>query len=118
MYGDRSPARLTGTELLDVWPQAEFRNVRNAGHFFPASRSEEVVSACRRFWKGDLTQTQRRYRVGEAQRGYFRSDRIFKDTLGWYFMTRELPRVGPFAAFDEAHAILNHAVLNNINAPT
>ena len=37
MYGDRSPARLTGTELLDVWPHAEFRNVRNAGHFFPAS---------------------------------------------------------------------------------
>jgi pimeloyl-ACP methyl ester carboxylesterase len=116
MYGDLSPARLTGTELLNVWPHAEFRNVRNAGHFFPASRSEEVISACRRFWQGDLARTQRRHRAGETQRGYFRSDRIFKDTLGWYFTTRELPRVGPFAEFDEAHQILTNAVLNNIVA--
>ena len=117
MYGDRSPARLTGTELLDVWPGAEFRNVRNAGHFFPVSRSDEVVSACRRFWQGDLAYTQRRQRAGEALRGYFRSDRIFKDTLGWYFTTREVPRVGPFAEFEEAHAVLTHAALNNFTAP-
>jgi len=118
MYGDLSPARLTGTELLDVWPHAEFRTVRNAGHFFPASRPDEVISACRRFWQGDLARTRRRHRAGEEQRGYFRSDRIFKDTLGWYFTTRELPRVGPFAEFDEAQQILTHAVLNNIAAST
>ena len=118
MYGDRSPARLTGTELLNVWPHAEFRNVRNAGHFFPASRSEEVVSSCRRFWRGDLTQTHRKHRSGEPRRGYFRSDRIFKDTLGWYFTTREAPLVGPFAEFDEAQTILTDAARNNFIAPT
>ena len=118
MYGDRSPARLTGTELLDVWPHAEFRNVRNAGHFFPASRADEVVSACRRFWQGDLAHTRRRHRSGEPQRGYFRSDRIFKDSQGWYFTTRELPPVGPFAEFEEASATLNDAVLNNFIVPT
>jgi len=114
LYGDLSPARITGKELLNVWPHAEFRNVRNAGHFFPASRPEEVISACRRFWRGDLAEKERRHRAGEARRGYFRSDRIFKDTLGWYFTTRELPRVGPFAEFDEAQQILTNAVLNNI----
>lgn len=116
MYGDLSPARLTGMELLNVWPHAEFRNVRNAGHFFPSSRSEEVISACYRFWQGDLAQTQRRHRAGEAQRRYFRSDRIFKDSLGWYFTTRELPRIGPFAQFDEAEEMLTKAVLNNLLA--
>jgi len=35
MYGDHSQARLTGEELLRVWPHAEFRRVREAGHFFP-----------------------------------------------------------------------------------
>jgi pimeloyl-ACP methyl ester carboxylesterase len=118
MYGDRSPARLTGTELLNVWPHAEFRNVRNAGHFFPVSRPDEVITACRRFWQGDLTEAQRRHRAGETQRGHFRSDRIFKDTLGWYFTTRELQRVGPFAEIEEAHAVLTRAVLNNIIEPT
>ena len=118
MYGDRSPARLTGTELLEVWPHAEFRNMRNAGHFFPVSRPDEVISACRRFWQGELGHSQRRHRSGETQRGYFRSDRIFKDTLGWYFTTRELPRIGPFAEFEQAQAILTQAVLNNINAET
>jgi pimeloyl-ACP methyl ester carboxylesterase len=118
MYGDRSPARLTGTELLDVWPHAEFRNVRNAGHFFPASRPEEVLAACRRFWQGDLAQEQRRHRAGEPQRGYFRSDRIFKDAQGWYFTTRERQHIGPVAEFEEANAGLTHAVLNNFTTST
>ena len=113
MYGDRSPAKITGTELLDVWPHAEFRNMRNAGHFFPATRAGEVLTNCRQFWQAGRDQT-RRHRAGETKRGYFRSDRIFKDTLGWYFTTRELPRVGPFTAYDEARAILQHAVLNNL----
>jgi len=118
MYGDRSPARLTGTELLDVWPHAEFRNVRNAGHFFPASRSEEVIATCRRFWQEGLKQTRRRHRAGEPQRGYFRSDRMFKDTRGWYFTTRELAQVGPFAEFEEARSVLTRTVLKNTIAPT
>lgn len=117
MYGDRSPARLTGTELLEVWPHAEFLNVRNAGHFFPASRPDDVLAACRRFWQSDPNDAPRRQRAGDPQRGYFRSERIFKDTLGWYFTTREIPRIGPFAEFEEAHTILTRTVLNNLTTP-
>lgn len=115
MYGDRSPARLTGTELLEVWPHAVFRNIRKAGHFFPASRTQEVMTACRRFWGIDSRRLPSGARAGEPPRSHFRSDRIFKDTLGWYFTTRELPRIGPFAEFEEAEAILRRAVLNNIS---
>jgi pimeloyl-ACP methyl ester carboxylesterase len=118
MYGDRSPARLTGTELLQVWPHAVFRNIRNAGHFFPTSRTREVLSACRRFWGRDVRQLQPRARAGEPPRGYFRSDRVFQDTNGWYFRTREFPRIGPFPAFEEAESVLRDAVLNNISAST
>lgn len=114
MYGDQSPARLTGTELLEVWPHAEFRNVRNAGHFFPATRPGEVLSACRRFWRSGTEHSRPRIRDGEPRRGYFRSDRIFKDQLGWYFTTRELPRIGPFEEYDQAASVLHHAVLNNL----
>jgi pimeloyl-ACP methyl ester carboxylesterase len=116
MYGDRSPARLTGTELLQVWPHAMFRNVRNAGHFFPSSRTLEVIRACRRFWGIGASQLHPHARAGEEPRGHFRSDRIFQDKLGWYFTMRELPRVGPFAAYEEAESILRHAILNNICA--
>lgn len=102
MYGDRSQARLTGGELLEVWPHAEFRRVRDAGHFFPASRPEEVILGCRRFWDGEFSAGPRRHRVGEPPRSYFRSDRVFQADGGWYFTTREQSRVGPFAASDEA----------------
>ncbi len=118
MYGDRSPARLTGTELLEVWPQAVFRSVRNGGHFFPTSRSAEVIGACRGFWGPDARPLQPRPRSGEAPKGYFRSDRIFQEPTGWYFSTRELPRIGPFPGYAEAESVLRHAVLNNLNVPT
>jgi pimeloyl-ACP methyl ester carboxylesterase len=111
MYGDRSPARITGRELLEVWPHAEFRTVRNAGHFFPASRPEEVLAACRRLWRADPSENAPKHRAGEPRRSYFRSDRIFKDTSGWYFTTREFPRVGPFAEFEEASSMLMDMIL-------
>ena len=104
LYGERSPARLTGSELLEVWPHAEFRNVRNAGHFFPMTRSEEVISACRRFWRGNFEDTGRKRRAGEASRSYFRSDRFFRDSGGWYFTMRDRGCVGPFERPEEAHA--------------
>jgi pimeloyl-ACP methyl ester carboxylesterase len=104
IYGERSPARLTGTELLEVWPQAEFRNVRNAGHFFPMTRAEEVLSSCRRFWRGNLDDSGQRRRAGEEQRSYFRSDRFFRDAAGWYFSMRERGHVGPFERPEEARA--------------
>lgn len=102
MYGDHSQARLTGAELLGLWPHAEFRRVRDAGHFFPTSRPEEVISGCKRFWGGEFSNTPRN-RAGEAGRSHFRSDRVFTSNGGWYFTTREKSRVGPFAASEEAH---------------
>jgi pimeloyl-ACP methyl ester carboxylesterase len=101
LYGDHSQARLTGAELLDVWPHAEFRRVRDAGHFFPSSRPDDVIADCKRFWGGEF---QRRpvMRSGEAHRRHFRSDRVFKVEGAWHFTTREHTRVGPFAGPDEA----------------
>lgn len=102
MYGDHSQARLTGAELLGVWPHAEFRRVRDAGHFFPTSRPKEVISGCKRFWGGEFAKGPRRHRAGEKRRSYFRSDRVFMDDGAWYFTTREKNRVGPFIESDEA----------------
>ncbi len=107
MYGERSPAKLTGLELLRVWPHAEFRNIRGAGHFFPATRPDEVISQCSAFWSDRLPDTLRRIRVGEAQRAYFRSDRIYYERDGWYFTTRENSRIGPFAACEDARTALD-----------
>lgn len=104
LYGERSPARLTGTELLEVWPHAEFRNLRTAGHFFPMTRSAEVIAACRRFWHASPEDTGKRRRLGEAQGNYFRSDRFFRDGSGWYFTMRERGHVGPFERAEEAQA--------------
>jgi pimeloyl-ACP methyl ester carboxylesterase len=106
MYGDNSPARLSGAELLQIWPHAEFRRVRDAGHFFPTLRPEEVLSACLRFWSGEFTNPPRRHRAGEARRSYFRSDRVFKAEGGWHFSTRDEDRIGPFATREEAGVAL------------
>ncbi|MBS0445544.1 MAG: alpha/beta hydrolase [Proteobacteria bacterium] len=100
MYGDNSPARLSGEELLDIWPHAEFRRVRDAGHFFPTLRPEEVLSSCLRFWDGEFA--SRHQRAGEARRSHFRSDRVFMAGGAWYFTTRDENRVGPFADREEA----------------
>jgi len=54
MYGDRSRARTTGEYLHSLWPQSDFLTVPNAGHFFPSSRSTEVIAACDAFWDAQL----------------------------------------------------------------
>jgi hypothetical protein len=105
VYGDHSPARLTGAELVDVWPHADFRRVRDAGHFFPISRAHEVIVECERFWNGEFGKG-RRNRDGEAHAPHFRSDRIYQTGGRWYCQTRESARVGPFAAKDEVEAYL------------
>lgn len=102
MYGDNSPARLSGAELLDIWPHAEFRRVRDAGHFFPTLRPAEVLSSCLRFWGGEFTHVPRRHRAGEVGRSYFRSDRVHFVDDAWYFITRNDQKVGPFASFEAA----------------
>ncbi len=101
MYGDQSQARLTGKELLEVWPHAEFRRVHRAGHFFPTTRPLEVVHACERFWGGEFA-TRPKARAGEARRSHFRSDRVYETGGRWFFMTREQAQVGPFDGEDEA----------------
>lgn len=106
MYGDHSPARLSGAELLALWPHAEFRRVREAGHFFPTLRPQEVMSNCSRFWNGEFASQPRRHRAGEGRRSYFRSDRVFMADGAWYFTTRDENRVGPFPAREEASASL------------
>jgi hypothetical protein len=105
LYGDRSQARLTGGELLDVWPHAEFRRVRDAGHFFPASRPADVILECERFWRGEYPRRPV-VRSGEELRRHFRSDRVFKAEGAWHFTTREHERIGPFDSADEAHDAL------------
>lgn len=112
MYGDHSQARLTGSELLEVWPHAEFRRVRDAGHFFPTSRPEEVLSGCERFWGGEFAAQAHRQREGERHQRYFRSDRVFSSAGGWYFTTRESNRVGPFSGSEEATAELASFMLS------
>lgn len=106
MYGDRSQARLTGSELLQVWHHAVFRRVPEAGHFFPQSRPKELISACQRFWGGEFPDRPA-LRAGEAPRNHFRSDRIFALGDAWYFMTREQARTGPFASREEAEEYLS-----------
>lgn len=112
MYGDNSQARLTGSELLEVWPHAEFQRVRDAGHFFPTSRPEEVLLGCERFWGGEYASHARRHRTGETGQRFFRSDRVYASAGSWYFTTRETHRVGPFPGRDEARAELASFILS------
>lgn len=102
MYGDNSPARLSGSELLDIWPHAVFRRVRDAGHFFPTVRPEQVLSDCLRFWDGEFNHSHRRHRAGETRRSWFRSDRVFRSDGGWFFTMRNEERMGPFASREAA----------------
>jgi pimeloyl-ACP methyl ester carboxylesterase len=101
MYGDNSQARPTSKELLDVWPHAEFRRVRDAGHFFPSSRPAEVIQACSRFWRGDFRKLAMR-RAGEGSQRHFRSDRVYQAEGGWYCLTREAGALGPFSTQEDA----------------
>lgn len=105
MYGDQSMARLTGKELLDVWPHADFRRVRKAGHFFPASRPEEVIHGCERFWGGEFASGPK-HRSGDVRHSHFRSDRVYEADGSWFFMTREQAEVGPFEHREEAQQVL------------
>ncbi|MEO5843751.1 MAG: alpha/beta fold hydrolase [Caldimonas sp.] len=116
MYGDNSQARLTGRELLDVWPHAEFRRVCDAGHFFPSSRPAEVIQACSRFWRGDFGKLAA-HRAGEGDRRHFRSDRVYQAEGGWYCLTREARPLGPFLSHDDASEQLD-AYISTMGALT
>lgn len=51
LYGSRSQAHATSDDLQALWPNAVFRTLDGAGHFFPATRAEEVIAACESFWQ-------------------------------------------------------------------
>ena len=115
MYGDNSQARLTGEELLQVWPHAEFRRVRDAGHFFPSSRPAEVIQACSQFWGGDFRKLAA-HRAGEPEQRHFRSDRVLQAEGGWYCLTREGGSLGPFTSQEDATEQLA-AYISTMGAP-
>jgi len=116
MYGDNSQARLTGEELLQVWPHADFRRVRDAGHFFPSSRPAEVIQACSQFWRGDFRKLAT-HRAGEPEQRHFRSDRVFQAADGWYCLTREAGPLGPFTSSEDASEQLD-AYISTMGALT
>jgi pimeloyl-ACP methyl ester carboxylesterase len=105
MYGDRSQAKLTGKQLLEVWPHAEFQRVHDAGHFFPTSKPDKVIDGCHRFWGGEFAK-MRKHRHGENRKNHFRSDRMLHADGAWYCLTRESAKIGPFAELDEAREYL------------
>lgn len=51
LYGERSYALASGEFLAGLWPQADFRVIAGAGHFFPSSRPQELIQAAERFWE-------------------------------------------------------------------
>jgi hypothetical protein len=105
MYGAHSHAMFTGQQLLKVWPHAEFYKMRNAGHFFPVTRSKEFVERCLCFLKSSKDRIPRR--CGDGDKRHFRSDRFYShDGASWFVDTREAIQVGPFDSFDAAEAYL------------
>ncbi len=105
MYGEHSQAMSTGEQLLEVWPHADFRLIRGAGHFFPLTRPKEFMGNCRQFWKGALINKIPR-REGDSEKRHFRSDRFYRRNGKWYIFTREANEEGPFADRQEAKEYL------------
>jgi len=99
-----------------VWPHAEFRRVRDAGHFFPSSRPAEVIQACSQFWRGDFGELAT-HRAGEPEQRHFRSDRVFQAAGGWYCLTREGGSLGPFTSQEDASEQLD-AYISTMGALT
>ncbi len=101
IYGEASHARRTGDELCKLWPDAEFRLMRSAGHFFPVSRADELIVLCHRFWD-NLAVESRTVRRPDDTRAYFQSDRFYQADGAWFCAMRESAPLGPFASREEA----------------
>ncbi len=101
IYGEHSQAMSTGGQLLGVWPHAQFRRVRDVGHFFPLTRPREFMETCLHFWN-TAPPAGPPGREGEANGSYFRSTRFYRRGGNWYFDTREAKAVGPFESIDQA----------------
>lgn len=109
IYGDASHARRTGDKLCEIWPDGDFRLIRHAGHFFPLSRSDEVIAECNGFWDR-LGDGRKRTLRPHDTRGYFRSNRVYAIDGAWYCAVREGGPLGPFDTRDEASDRLAHAM--------
>jgi hypothetical protein len=108
IYGERSQAVTTGELLLTVWPQADFRLVRGAGHFFPASRPQKLIRSFEFFLRNASAANVRKQRSCDVHaQPFFRSDRLFSTDGQWFFTTREGDVEGPFNLFEEALARLD-----------
>lgn len=117
VYGENSQSMLTGKHLLDVWPHADFRCVRNGGHFFPVSRPAKFIKFCEQFWDGALINNHPR-RKGDPVKSHFRRERIFQDNGGWFYSTREKSRRGPFLNFESAERSLHTYIANTMMLAT
>lgn len=51
MYGEKSQSMATGSYLKSVWPNAKLDIIKDAGHFFPRSKPQEVIQLCEVFWQ-------------------------------------------------------------------
>jgi len=104
VYGEHSQSMLTGRHLLEVWPHADFRKMLRAGHFFPTTRPDELISTCEQFWHGAMVSGVS-IRDGDNKR-HFRSERFEQRDDGWYFSTRD-GEEGPFDKVESAQEMLS-----------
>jgi pimeloyl-ACP methyl ester carboxylesterase len=109
MYGEHSLAMPTGEQLLEVWPHADFRRLRDAGHFFPITRPVEFMDNCWQFWNGGLP-NKLPQRAGDGGKRFFRSNRFYSREGKWYFDTRESTKQGPFGSLGEAQQYLGSMI--------
>ena len=100
MYGERSHAMSTGRQLLEVWPHADFRKIRKAGHFFPTTHPSDFMENWKQFIHGALI-NKIPVRKGDNVKRYFRSNRFFCKDGKWFFYTRESTEKGPFIDLNE-----------------
>lgn len=54
IYGSKSQSLESGNYLQGFWPQHRFITLEGAGHFFPRSMPEKVISLCEQFWQANL----------------------------------------------------------------
>ncbi len=113
IYGELSQSMLTGKHLLNVWPHADFRCVRDGGHFFPITKPDNFIHFCEQFWKGALVNKYPR-RKGDPIKSHFRRERIFENNGGWFFSTREKSQKGPYTDFHSAEKHLVEYIANAV----
>lgn len=113
IYGEYSQAMFTGEHLMDVFPDADFRSVREGGHFFPSSRPDEVIGSINKFWDVVLKNGVPR-RKGEAMGRHFSSSRFINRNGDWYLFTRERGEIGPYSKQEDMYEYLDSYLSANI----